>query len=1222
MRSAATGLGVLVGRRLDRVVRFGLLVLVACCGMEGVEAQIRITELHATNASGLVDEDGEFSDWIELFNPGVSVVNLTGWSLTDDATDLTRWEVPPVALGPGEYRVIFCSGKDRSNPGFPLHTNFKLNADGEYLGLVRDDGVVEHSFAPAYPEQVVDYSYGLEFASGDPQLTSFLYFDAPSPGGPNVGGATGFASPPSFSQPSQTYFGNLAVEIFGVGPVTLRYTTDGSRPEAGDPTYTTPLVFDSSITLTARSFAVGLHPSREVQVTLVALDDDLQGFTSDAPLIFLDTDGAQIFSGSFTDTRFAIHPAEGMQRATAGAAAEHGGTGGLKQRGSSSSGFPKKQWAFEIWDAFGQDLDVPLLGFSKESDWILNGPYSDKSLMRNALSYQWSRNAGRWAPRTKFVEVFLNTGGGKITASDYVGVYVFMEKIKRGSDRVDIEEIEPGDDALPELSGGYLFKKDRLDPGDVGFSVPGSGALAYVDPKEDEVTPEQAAYLEQLLIDLTSAVNGPNPSDPTTGYPSLIDVDAWVDHHWVVELTKNIDGFRLSSFFHKDRGGKLLAGPVWDYNLSLGNADYLQGWIAEGWYADLLSGQDYPWWGALFDDPDFKQRSIDRWLELRRGPWSNANLLADIEAMRQELDEAQGRNFQRWNILGSYVWPNWFIADTWPEEIDFLSGFVVDRLAWIDSQSLTPPAFSVSPGIVSDGTVVSLDAPGSLTVYYTTNGIDPREAGGAISPSAIGVTSTGIQTTVIPAPAPVVRARVATSGTLGDTWRDLSFDDASWMSASGIGVGYDQQPTYDPLIDLEVGPEMDGIATGVYVRYSFWIDDPALLTAAQLNVQYDDGFSAWINGVPAASDRDPVPLLWDSVATSSRPDLEALGPVAFAVPPAALSALNPGWNVLAVHGLNVGPSSSDFLFRAELVISQPSASGIEIVDPVYLRARSHDGTEWSGLTEGFYTTASVGFPVRVSEIMYHPADDTTGAGFDDDEFEFIELVNTSTHTVYLNGLRFTDGIEFDYSADQLSGAPGFLSGGERLVLVKNPAAFEARYGSSIGIAGQYSGSLSNGGETLQLQYAGEEVLTFTYDDGWHPETDGSGASLVAIDLLAADPWWSTSLQWEASAPGGTPGEGAGIVAFRRPGDLNADGQFNVADVTRLLAYLFGLPDGDLPCGGAIAVQADVLLGDLNADGGLDLADGLFMLAALFQGGPPPVIGYECVEVPSCAPLCP
>ncbi len=195
--------------------------------------------------------------------------------------------------------------------------------------------------------------------------------------------------------------------------------------------------------------------------------------------------------------------------------------------------------------------------------------------------------------------------------SDYVGVYVLMEKIKQGENRVNITKLEPSDNAEPQITGGYIVKKDKLDSGDLTFRTSYGQSLIYLEPDRTEITQPQQNWIKSYLNEFESVLYGTNFTDPVNGYAGYIDVDSFIDHHIIVELAKNIDGFRLSTYMFKDRGGRLNMGPVWDYNLSLGNADYLQGWIPDGWYYSQLSNTEYPWWRRLFEDPHVRLRYAD-----------------------------------------------------------------------------------------------------------------------------------------------------------------------------------------------------------------------------------------------------------------------------------------------------------------------------------------------------------------------------------------------------------------------------------------------------------------------------------------------------------------------------------------------------------------------------------------------------------------------------------
>ena len=201
--------------------------------------------------------------------------------------------------------------------------------------------------------------------------------------------------------------------------------------------------------------------------------------------------------------------------------------------------------------------------------------------------------------------------------------------------------------------------------------------LRMVEPEDGIITTQQKDWLRNYLNQFEAALYGPDFADPELGYQKYIDVDSWVETWLLVEMTKNIDGFRLSTYYHKDRDGKIKQGPAWDYNLSLGNANYLQGAYPEGWYGSQLGAGDYPYWGRLFQDPAFQQRVIDRWNELRQTVWSTPALLADIDQAVGRLSDGNprlerpaagersnplSRNFDKWGTLTSYLWPNCFFG--------------------------------------------------------------------------------------------------------------------------------------------------------------------------------------------------------------------------------------------------------------------------------------------------------------------------------------------------------------------------------------------------------------------------------------------------------------------------------------------------------------------------------------------------------------------------------
>ena len=345
------------------------------------------------------------------------------------------------------------------------------------------------------------------------------------------------------------------------------------------------------------------------------------------------------------------------------------------------------------------------------------------------LAYELSNSMGRYAPRTRLVEVFMDRSGGKLSQRDYMGVYVLVERIKRGKDRVDLTELSASDTTEPDITGGYILKRDHSNRYEPGFRTGEGNHFSYVEPDPEDMSREQMNWIANHMRRFEQALNGPDFRDPKRGYAAYLDVDAFIDQHWLIEMSKNIDGFRYSAYVHKDRGGKLRAGPAWDWNLSFGNANYYDGSDPTGWYTQVLRESEICWFRRLSEDPEFMQRAIDRWGELRAGVLSTSRVLSRVDELAAQLKEAQARNFRRWPIMGRRVHPNDFVGDTYEEEIKWMKQWIQRRLSWMDSQFVAAPTVHESNG------ALTLKG-GSGKIYYTLDGSDPRLAGGAVSTKA------------------------------------------------------------------------------------------------------------------------------------------------------------------------------------------------------------------------------------------------------------------------------------------------------------------------------------------------------------------------------------------------------------------------------------------------------------------------------------------------------
>ncbi len=370
---------------------------------------------------------------------------------------------------------------------------------------------------------------------------------------------------------------------------------------------------------------------------------------------------------------------------------------GIETRGQSSQYFyPKKQYGFETRsiEDFELDVDVSLLGLPEEEDWILQAPYGDKSLMRNVLTYSLSEDMGRYASRTRYVNLNLNDQND--------GVYVLMERLKRDVNRIDINELRPVENEGSALTGGYILKIDKgtdINPTTAFASKYTSSEQSvihflYETPDAETITTAQKDYIQRYISDFEDALQSENFTDANEGYKAYINVDSFVDFFILTELGNNVDGYRLSTWHTKDRDEKLKMGPVWDFNLAYGNANYCAAERYDVWayrLSDRCPGDFYPvpfWWMRLMQDPAFKEAVKTRFTSLRQGVLSDASIAAKIEQYRELLDSSNnaGYNFSRWPILGEWVWPNFFVGQTYKEEVDYLKEWTLNRTAWLDEQ--------------------------------------------------------------------------------------------------------------------------------------------------------------------------------------------------------------------------------------------------------------------------------------------------------------------------------------------------------------------------------------------------------------------------------------------------------------------------------------------------------------------------------------------------------
>ena len=481
---------------------------------------------------------------------------------------------------------------------------------------------------------------------------------------------------PAFSVPGGVHSKPFEVELRASTPAAgtvIRYTLDRSEPTEQSPLYAQPLTITNSVDVRARTFVPGRNPSRVVSHGYTFLADDFQRFDSTLPLIVINTFGQAIPHRTKVQGAFQILEPAGGSVSMKGAATWKGRVE-INQRVNTSRQFPKRSYTVKLLDEQGRSAKVPLAGLPEDSDWVLYAPYFDRTLLRDALIYDLSNRIGRYAPRTRFVEVFVAGARGRVGNRDYVGVYVLKEKIKRGRNRVDLGDARAGDGPA-NSPGSYLFKMDHVDPGEKGFHTERGLHFLYVHPKEREITREQSAWLINHLNQFERTLHGRAFADPNEGYAKFLDVDAFIDHFWLVEMSKNVDGFRFSAFLQLSTGGKLKMGPIWDWDQSFGNANFYDGESPEGWYWPYIRNTEIDWFNRLSKDPQFRRRYIERWTELRRVAFETSHILGRIDALVASMGEARERNSNRWPTRRNYQ-----------DYVQQMKRWIQRRMEWIDQE--------------------------------------------------------------------------------------------------------------------------------------------------------------------------------------------------------------------------------------------------------------------------------------------------------------------------------------------------------------------------------------------------------------------------------------------------------------------------------------------------------------------------------------------------------
>ena len=424
--------------------------------------------------------------------------------------------------------------------------------------------------------------------------------------------------------------------------------------------------------------------------------------TSNLPIIKVDTKGKKIYDEPkiLADMEI-IYNGVGKINSVKDKPSGYLGKTGIEFRGSTSQlFFPKKPYGIELWvDSTEKSRKSTLLGMPEESDWVLNATYNDKTLMRDVLSYDLANRMGRYATRTRYCEMMVN--------NNYEGLYILMEKVKKDKNRVDVSTLKLTDNTGDDVTGGYILKIDKTEGSksrlwNTTLTINGANYTVPIQieyPKINDITEAQFNYIKNYVTEFETSLKGVDYLTPKARWRDMIDIDSFIDYFLITEFTKNVDGYRLSTYFYKDKdskGGKLKMGPAWDYNLAFGNADYLDGYKPTGWQYKVndlaIPAKDTyflspTWWERLSVDSTFRYKASKRWEVLRKSALNPDRIGAWMDSTANVLQEPRIRNNNRWTgVLGVKIWPNYYVGATYENETNWMKDWIRQRTVWLDGQ--------------------------------------------------------------------------------------------------------------------------------------------------------------------------------------------------------------------------------------------------------------------------------------------------------------------------------------------------------------------------------------------------------------------------------------------------------------------------------------------------------------------------------------------------------
>ncbi len=1158
------------------------VLVIALFSINPVKAQnsasLVINEFMASNSDSIRDPQGQYDDWVEIYNFGSDPINIGGMYLTDDLSNPTKWQIPndppETIIAQGRYLLIWADN-DTSDSG--LHANFKLDAAGEEIGLFDSDGITLID-SIIFLDQSSDISFGRYPDAGD----SWGFFEPPSPGAENSGGYIDQVDAPQFSHERGFYDTSFYLTIATETDDTMIfYTLDGSEPynasgrAQGSMVYSTPILINSTTCLRAVALKPGWMPSNVDTHTYIFLNDVIEqpkyppgfptgGWGHAGPDYQMDPVVVDAYSSTIKDDMKSIPTVSLVMNGD-----DWFGSKGIYVN-QSQDGTERVVSMEYIDPGTGDDFQIncaiAMQGGVSGGGTSLNRWKIDKLSMR--LKFKDDTDAGTptGGPTKLNYKVFQNSpvdsfdtlvldarlgntwpyGGGVTDTGSrpwISGRPIYQPDVAQYTRDQFVADIQNelagyshhGRHIHLYINGLYWGIYNLHERPDHRFAASyfGGDADDYDCLKHDRnmiINGSNTSFNQMLNI----AESGLASDAQYRLIQQYLDVDNFIDYlipnyfvgnydwgHKNWYATRNsADPNGLWRFHHWD--GEHLMESLHENVTGRDNAGG-----PSHLHQRLVQNAEYR---ILFADHVHRQFFND-------GALTPIGATALYQIRLDDVDRAVVGESARWgdNQMDRFAHirymrdPHWLLERDWLLDVYFpqRTAIVLEQFkarGWYPR--VDAPVFHVNDsyqhgGSLSQNDILSMTAAAGK-IWYTLDGSDPRSPG------------TSQPLTTLVSEDANKRVHVPISDIGGDWKSGDTFDDSAWLPCIGPpgGVGYERTSGYKEFFTLDLIDQMYAKNTTCYIRIPFTID--AEYSSLILGVRYDDGFVAYLNGVEVARRNFNGTPTWNSRASSTHSDSAAVMLESVDISN-YLDTLQQGDNILAIQGMNSSTTSSDLLISAELLATEGSSNDdsvagameysipITLPHSVHVKSRVLSGNTWSALNEAVYAIGPVVENLRITEIMYNPIEPNE---------EFIELKNIGTETINLNLVSFTNGIDFTIGDIE-------LAAGEYIVAVANQNIFEARYSTNIKIAGQYSGRLNNAGERIELKDAiGRTILNFRYEDGWRSITDGEGFSLTIIDPENSDlSSWDEKDSWRPSAyVGGSPGsDDSGILP--NPGDI-------------------------------------------------------------------------------------